>query len=232
MASPTGSQQCSATKQLARRNFGGAPPDEAGLCRPRHQSRAWSPPATTEPRCSRMMNRAKHCPVYPGQGALLDAESLAHFDRTGWLATRGFFSADEVTRISAWTDELLTTPEVPGRHMVYREDSLLGDKQRVVQRIENFCPYHLSFDALVRGGRLQAAVEQLLGGPACLFKEKINFKMPGGSGFEAHQDQQAGWTVYAPLFVTVLVSIDPATLENGCLEMADTPRFAGLIGDE
>ena len=123
-------------------------------------------------------------------------------------------------------------PELPGRHMVYGEDSLLGGGERLVQRIENFCPYHPGFDALVRGGRLQAAVEQLLGGPVCLFKEKINFKMPGGAGFEPHQDQQAGWSTYAPMFVTALVSIDRADTTNGCLEMADAPRFAGLIGEE
>jgi hypothetical protein len=179
-----------------------------------------------------MMNHAAHRPAHPRQDGPLDPESLAHFERTGWLAARGFFSAEEVAAISAWTDEMLAMPEVPGRHMVYREDSLLGGERRVVQRIENFCPYHPGFDALVRGGRLQAAVEQLLGGPACLFKEKINFKLPGGSGFEPHQDQQAGWTAYAPLFVTALVSIDRATVENGCLELADAPRFAGLIGDE
>jgi len=179
-----------------------------------------------------MMNHAAHRPAHPRQDGPLDSESLARFERTGWLAARGFFSAEEVAAISAWTDEMLAMPEVPGRHMVYREDSLLGGVRRMVQRIENFCPYHPGFDALVRGGRLQAAVEQLLGGPACLFKEKINFKLPGGSGFEPHQDQQAGWTAYAPLFVTALVSIDRATVENGCLELADAPRFAGLIGDE
>lgn len=162
----------------------------------------------------------------------LGPEALEHFARTGWVAARGFFSAEEVAAISAWTDELLAMPEVPGRHMLYREDSLLGDGKRVVQRIENFCPFHPGFDALVRDGRLQAAVEQLLGEPACLFKEKINFKMPGGAGFEPHQDQQAGWSAYAPLFITALVGIDRATVENGCLEMADAPRLTSLIGEE
>ncbi|MBX6373713.1 MAG: phytanoyl-CoA dioxygenase family protein [Acetobacteraceae bacterium] len=166
------------------------------------------------------------------QGGPLSAEDLAQYARTGWVAARGFFDAAEVAAISAWTDELLAMPEVPGRHMVYREDSLLGDGRRVVQRIENFCPYHPGFDALVRGGRLRDAVEQLMDGPVCLFKEKINFKMPGGAGFEPHQDQQAGWSAYAPIFVTAMVSIDRATIENGCLEMADAPRLAGLIGEE
>jgi len=179
-----------------------------------------------------MTGHAAQSRARSGEEGPLGPDAVAEFDRTGWVAARGFFAAEEVAALSAWTDELLAMPELPGRHMVYREDSLLGDGSRVVQRIENFCPYHPEFDALVRGGRLQAAIEQLLRGPVFLFKEKINFKMPGGSGFEAHQDQQAGWSTYAPLFVTALVGIDRATTENGCLEMADAPRFAGLIGDE
>ena len=83
----------------------------------------------------------------------------------------------------------------------------------------------------MRHSRLQRAVEQLLEGPAVLFKDKINFKMAGGAGFEPHQDQQAGWSTYAAMFVTALVCIDRATTLNGCLEMADAPRFAGLIGE-
>jgi hypothetical protein len=160
------------------------------------------------------------------------AEQIAHFERTGWLAARGFFSPEETAQISAWTDELLGMPERPGEHMVYYETSLKDPAAKVVQRIENFCPYHDAFDALVRGGRLERAAGRLMGGEAILFKEKINFKMPGGAGFEPHQDQQAGWSVFTPIFVTALVCIDKATTENGCLEMTDAPRFAGLIGKE
>lgn len=164
--------------------------------------------------------------------APLSADDLAHYARTGWIAARGFFSAAEAAAISRWTDELLAMPEIPGAQMVYYEDSLIDPAKRVVQRIENFCPYHREFDALVRGGRLEAAVAQLLDTAAVLYKEKINFKMAGGAGFEPHQDQQAGWSSYAPIFVTALVSIDRATTQNGCLEMCDAPRFAGLIGEE
>ena len=166
------------------------------------------------------------------QAAPLAAADLAHYAQTGWLAARGLFSAGEAADIARWTEEVCAWPEVPGRHMVYHERSLLDPADKVVQRIENFCPYHAEFDRLVRGGRLLAAVEQLLDGPAVLFKEKVNFKKAGGAGFEPHQDQQAGWSTYAPSFVTALVSIDQATVENGCLEMSDAPRYAGLIGRE
>ena len=54
----------------------------------------------------------------------------------------------------------------------------------------------------------------------------------GGDGFKAHQDAQAGWNVYADYHVTALVSIDAATPENGCLEMAAGWHNRGLIGDE
>jgi ectoine hydroxylase-related dioxygenase (phytanoyl-CoA dioxygenase family) len=115
--------------------------------------------------------------------------------------------------------------------MVYYEDSLRQPGQRIIQRIEYFCGFHPPFDGLVRG-RLQAAAGELLGEPAVLFKEKINFKMPGGGGFEPHQDQQAGWSVYAPLFVTALVCVDEATVANGCLEMYAGRRVTGLVGEE
>jgi hypothetical protein len=168
----------------------------------------------------------------PSQAEDITPDQIMAFNRTGWVAARGFFTAEETAQIGAWTDELIAMPQVPGEHMVYYEQSLTDPDAKVVQRIENFCPYHASFDRLVRSGRLECAAAQLLGGEAILFKEKVNFKMPGGAGFEPHQDQQAGWSVFTPIFVTALVCIDRATTENGCLEMTDAPRFAGLIGKE
>ena len=162
---------------------------------------------------------------------LTDSE-LADYRRTGWLVRRGFYSREEMADITRWTDEVTALPEVPGAHMVYYEQSQLDPGKRVIQRVENFCPYHEDFDRLVRHGRISRAVDQLLEEPSCLFKEKINYKMAGGAGFEPHQDQQAGWSRYAPLFITALVSIDSADLRNGCLEMPTVPRLAGLIGKE
>lgn len=165
------------------------------------------------------------------EDAPVSASQVARFAYHGWLAAPRFFSPAETAQISAWTGDLERSPERPGAHMVYHEASLSDRTVRLVQRIENFCPFHAEFERLVHG-RLKAAVEALLGEPAVVFKDKINYKMAGGAGFEPHQDQQAGWSIYAPLFITALVSIDPATLQNGCLEIADSPRFSGLIGEE
>lgn len=163
----------------------------------------------------------------------LSQAAVTHFDQTGWTVVPGFFSAAEVAEMAAWTDELEHRPEKVGEHWMYRQPSLLDPGRKVIQRIENFCPHHKDFDTFSRRSRLSAAVGQLFGGEAVLFKEKINFKEPGGEGFKLHQDQQAGWGRYAPLFITVMVCIDPSTLENGCLELATgTGRLDKLIGEE
>jgi hypothetical protein len=167
----------------------------------------------------------------PDQAPLTPGE-LCAFERDGYVVRPGFFSAVEMNAIDRWTRELAEAPEVPGRHWIYRETSLKDQDQKVLQRIENFCPFHTGFDRLFREGRVTRCVDQLFREPAVLFKDKINFKMPGGSGFKPHQDQQAGWSAYASLFITVLISIDDATQENGCLEIVAGQHRRGLIGEE
>jgi ectoine hydroxylase-related dioxygenase (phytanoyl-CoA dioxygenase family) len=54
-----------------------------------------------------------------------------------------------------------------------------------------------------------------------LFKEKINFKLPGGAGFAAHQDAPAFTSFGQRYHITLLVAIDGADAENGCLEFSD-----------
>jgi hypothetical protein len=177
------------------------------------------------------VSAAASLPV-PGADRAPSAAECALMERDGYLMVPGFFDPARTAEVLRWTADLEAAPEAPGRHWVYHEDSLTEPGRRVIQRIENFVPYHEGFDALIREGALTRWTAALMGGPAVLFKDKINFKMPGGPGFKAHQDQQAGWGRYAPIFVTAMVTIDPATLENGCLEMVPGRHKEGLIGEE
>jgi ectoine hydroxylase-related dioxygenase (phytanoyl-CoA dioxygenase family) len=159
-------------------------------------------------------------------------DDVARMRRDGYLVARNFVSPQQLAELLQWTAQLEGAPEVSGRHWVYREDSMTTPGRRVIQRIENFCPYHTGFDRFIRDSALVRWSGALMGAPVVLFKDKINFKMPGGAGFKAHQDQQAGWTVYAPLFVTAMVTLDAATLENGCLEVSAGRHREGLIGEQ
>ena len=178
---------------------------------------------------SRTTTRRSHAPLERVQDP---AQQREVFQRDGFVVVPGLFDALEIARISDWTDELEQAPEVPGRAMKYYEPSLLRPGGRVLQRIENFCPFHDGFAALCDGDKLRGSVSRLLGEPAVLFKDKINFKLPGGDGFKPHQDQQAGWSTYTDLFVTAMVSIDSTTAQNGCLELCAGQHTRGLIGEE
>ncbi len=157
----------------------------------------------------------------------LTPEQIAQFENDGFLVVKNAFSADEMAAFSGWTDEILAMPEESGKHWVYHEKSLNGSEENLVSRIENITPFHEGFRQMT--DVLANPVGQLLGEDAVLFKEKVNFKMPGGDGFKPHQDSQAGWDYYADFFISVLVSIDASTPENGCLQMCGGHHKRGLF---
>lgn len=160
----------------------------------------------------------------------LAADQRAAFHRDGFLIVRSLFSPSEVHRHDAWIDEIAGRAPEAGRQMVYFEDSLKTPGTRVLSRIEKFSEYHDGLGQLVRDPRLLDPLGQLLGEEAVLFKDKVNFKMPGGGGFTPHQDIQPGWDQYAPYFISVLMAVDANTIENGCLELAAGHHTRGLIG--
>jgi ectoine hydroxylase-related dioxygenase (phytanoyl-CoA dioxygenase family) len=161
---------------------------------------------------------------------ILSADQVEQFRRDGFLVVRGMYSADEVADISAWTDEVASYPEVPGKYMMYFEKSK-SDGSRILCRVENFVPYHEGFSKLITARRMQQAVSELFGEEAVLFKDKINFKLPGGDGFKEHQDVQAGWDEFAELHITAMIAIDETNEANGSLEMIAGMHKQGVLGD-
>ncbi len=163
---------------------------------------------------------------------MLTKEQLADFERDGFLVVKGLYDEDEMRNVRAWTEEVTRYPEVPGKYMMYFEQSKLDENKRILSRMEDFEPYHEGFSRLFNDEKMKGNTSQLFGEEAVLYKDKINFKMPGGDGFKAHQDVQAGWDRYSKLHITVLLSVDATTLENGCLEMAAGQHKKGLIGEK
>jgi len=158
---------------------------------------------------------------------VLTDQQINDFKANGYLVVRSAFDGDAMRKIEAWARELAAMPEEPGRHWVYWEESLLEPGKKIICRIENIAANHAGFAQLT--DVLKGPVGQLLGEEAVLFKEKINFKMPGGDGFKPHQDSQAGWDAYASYFINVLVCIDEATEENGCIRVAGGHHMKGLF---
>ena len=86
---------------------------------------------------------------------LLAPEARSSYARQGWTTVPRFFSGQEVAQLASFTEEVCQLPEVAGKQMVYHEPSLLVAGAQLIQRIENFCPFHSGFDHLVRAGRVR-----------------------------------------------------------------------------
>lgn len=162
----------------------------------------------------------------------LTQEQLDDFERDGFILVRNAFEPKEINRIVSWVNEVQSYPETPGKQMMYFEKSLLDGGKRILQRMENVYDHHEGLQDLFDSAKVKGVVSELFREPTVLFKDKINFKLPGGGGFDWHQDQQAGWWVYAKIFITALICIDPVTPHNGPLEISAGHHKRGLIGKE
>ncbi|MFO0679768.1 MAG: phytanoyl-CoA dioxygenase family protein [Polyangiaceae bacterium] len=141
------------------------------------------------------------------------------------------FGTAEVRSLRDFAEELLVAPEHERGPWRYTDDRCAAaGRTTLVHRVERFADFDHPGARALRSPRLHAIVEACLGMPASPFKEKLNYKPRGGSGFEAHQDLQAGWGAYADTFVNVAIALDPSTPETGCLEIARGRHREGLLG--
>jgi hypothetical protein len=151
-----------------------------------------------------------------GDGLFPSAEepsAVAHFRETGWVHVRDRSAGALARDLQGWAGEIAAWPE-EGGWMHHRE---LTDGGPALCRTENMVPYHPRLRALLCEGTLLAAASALLGEPAVLYKDKLNYKLPGGAGYAPHQDAPA--YRFVDIHVSCMLAIDDAGQENGCLEV-------------
>lgn len=151
---------------------------------------------------------------------------VAHFRETGWLLTR---TLDErgVAELRRWVDEIASWPDDGGPWLHHRE---LTDDGPQLCRSENLIDVHAGLRDLLTTGDLLDTASVLLGQPAVLYKEKINYKLAGGAGYAPHQDAPA--YPFIDAHVSCMVAVDDATVANGCLEVVEGMHHEVLPTDE
>ena len=115
--------------------------------------------------------------------------------------------------------------------MKYYEEERRDAEDLRLERAEYFRGGHPGLRGFVESPEVLDVVGAAFGEAPQLFKEKINYKLPGGTGFEPHQDVQAGWDRYCATHLTLVVHLDAADERNGCLEFASGAHRDGLLGE-
>ena len=127
----------------------------------------------------------------------------------------GVLAAADADALASWADAIESWPV--GTHVWGQYAEQITDRVAVC-RTENVSACHPGVAALVDGPFRELAAGAL-GQPAVAFKDKINYKHPGGAGFRPHQDRLAYPGVARVL--SILVAIDECTTESGCLWLAE-----------
>eukprot|EP01080_Neovahlkampfia_damariscottae_P007333 gene7333-11652_t len=163
----------------------------------------------------------------------LKLNSLEEFKNRGYIQSSVFFSQQEKENLINWTKEIQNWKEVKGKYLIYHEKHQGKD---LLCRIENFIPYHEELSKLVLG-KLTDACSLLLEEKAILYKDKINFKLPNGS-YAPHQDAPAFHHLAKKKQLSVMIAVDEATTESGCLEFVPGenkqlfPNIDGVLTEE
>lgn len=136
----------------------------------------------------------------------------------------GLLSADEVTRLESWVAGLASHNTDAAGLWRHHYERINGE--RVLTRTEGFLYENAEVRVLLQE-RVAQIVGLCMGEPAMVFKEKINYKHPGGAGYAPHQDAPA-----YPLgtrHITCMIAIDEATPANGGLEFVAARHRQGLL---
>jgi hypothetical protein len=138
------------------------------------------------------------------------SDPAAHFAEHGWVLTETLDEAG-VEALRGWVEEVAAWPDDGGDWLHHRELTDEGPK-------------------LCRSENVIELASALLGEPAVLYKEKINYKLVGGAGYAPHQDAPAYRFVES--HVSCMVAVDDATEANGCLEVVSGMHHEILPMDE
>lgn len=161
-----------------------------------------------------------------------NTQQVDEFKEKGLIVSRGFFERDEIARISDFLDDLRDREAQAGGEAKYYEQSPLNGES-VLVRIENVLGEHnADFTACLLGPKTIEALTRLLGEPPVLFKDKINYKLPGCRADKLHQDQAAGWNRYTDFFVTMAIAVDPNRKDNAALTFLSSGNYERALMTE
>ena len=156
--------------------------------------------------------------------APLSDEQVAQFQRDGYCLVRGLLDAEEVGMLRAASradtvmqEAAMTVADTDGRATQLSLWNHPGDD---------------IYGAIARSRRVVDAMEQILGGEVYHYHSKLSAKKPReGGAWEWHQDY-GYWYQNGCLFpdmASVMISIDPSTRENGCLQVIRGSHRLGRI---
>ena len=139
------------------------------------------------------------------------------YNAFGKVVKKRFFTEDDIRDIKDMV--FFLTDQEDRKEYIWKYYEHFSKK---VNRIEYFVNYHKGLKEIANSKEVLEAVNELMGEESVLFKDKINYKYPGGESFEPHQDITAGWGRYTNKHVSIAIPLCDTFEENGALFFGET----------
>jgi hypothetical protein len=155
---------------------------------------------------------------------MLDTSQIAYFQERGYLIVPGLLSSEE-TKVLA---EVAHLDQALAAKMSLRKDAQGGTAQLA---LDNSLSDNI-YSAIVQSERLVRGMEALLGGEVYHYHHKVSAKQPfEGGAWEWHQDYGYWYNngCLFPYMASCYIAIDPATQENGCMQLLAGSHLMGRI---
>jgi len=144
----------------------------------------------------------------------LNSEQIQSFEKDGFYIVRNLFDNEEMAIIR---EAVETDPNIQSNFFDREDNEGLSTKL-----ISWNHPGDSSYGLAARSKRIVESMEELLGGEVYHYHTKLTAKEPKeGGSWEWHQDYGYWYHngIQFPYMANVIVPLDPATKENGCLEV-------------
>ena len=154
----------------------------------------------------------------------LSSEQVSDFQENGYLITHNLFDAEETNILRAAADADSTFK----KHVHDLEDGEGGKAQLVLWNEvgENL------WGSIARSERIVNTMEQLLNDEVYHYHSKMSIKQPRtGGAWSWHQDYGYWYqnSVLFPLLSSAMIAVDPATHENGCMQVLKQSHLMGRV---
>ena len=154
------------------------------------------------------------------------------FENRGFIVLKGFFNKAAMNKVSAWLDELRDKDPGENQEAKYYEKSTITG-ENILVRIENVLGgRNREIAKLLLPPKPIECLTQLFGEPPVLFKEKVNYKLPGCRPDKLHQDQAAGWNAYGDFYITMGIAVDENRMENAALSFLKSGNYEKRLMSE
>ena len=149
---------------------------------------------------------------------------LEHFNEHGYVIMHSLFDTEEMNL-------LITKARADSRMLASAEDRLddSGKSAKLAMWHEERDDLYGMFS---RCSRIVDSMEKFLGGEVYHYHSKMSLKEPNvGGAWEWHQDYGYWYTngILFPYMASCYIALDPATRENGCLQVLKGSHHMGRI---